>query len=296
VQTRTVDVAGTSVCVRGWGNEGAIPFVFWHGLGLGNNGSFLEVATPALVAAGVQPIALDAPGFGDSAALERDGYGGDRLVDFLWALIDALDLARPVVLAGHSWGGTLAIVAAARRPDETAALVLLDSGHIDPADSLEGNVEATFEELIAQLEAEEIPATWDDLVEILAQEGMGQPWTIAAWRHGVDVDDSGALRVKASFETLAAARIGLMQTRATEAWPTVAAAGIPTLLLLATEPEPVRERNAAAAERMRAAFPAADLRAVEGMSHDVFVDLGAEAGAVVADWLRSTGIAGRSAD
>lgn len=45
--------------------------------------------------------------------------------DDLIALLDSLD-APPVVLAGHSMGGTAAILAAAERPDRVSKLVLMD--------------------------------------------------------------------------------------------------------------------------------------------------------------------------
>ena len=45
--------------------------------------------------------------------------------DDLIALLDALD-GPPVILAGHSMGGTSALLAAAERPDRVAGLVLLD--------------------------------------------------------------------------------------------------------------------------------------------------------------------------
>jgi len=45
--------------------------------------------------------------------------------DDLIALLDALD-GPPVVLAGHSMGGTAALLAAAERPDRVSGLVLLD--------------------------------------------------------------------------------------------------------------------------------------------------------------------------
>ena len=73
----------------------------------------------------------------------------------------------------------------------------------------------------------------------------------------------------------------------------VAAAAIPTLVLLATEPPEQRQVNADAAARMRASVPHADVRPIGGMSHAVFADLGAGAGTVVADWLREQAHRGR---
>lgn len=53
----------------------------------------------------------------------RRGWADHR--DDLVALLDALD-GPPAVLAGHSMGGTSALLAAARRPDRVSKLVLLD--------------------------------------------------------------------------------------------------------------------------------------------------------------------------
>ena len=53
----------------------------------------------------------------------RRGWSDHR--DDLAALLDALD-GPPVVLAGHSMGGTSALLAAAERPDKVSKLVLFD--------------------------------------------------------------------------------------------------------------------------------------------------------------------------
>ncbi|RZJ47215.1 MAG: alpha/beta hydrolase [Brevundimonas sp.] len=53
----------------------------------------------------------------------RRGWGDHR--DDLASLLDTLD-GPPVVLAGHSMGGTSALLAAAERPDKVSKLVLMD--------------------------------------------------------------------------------------------------------------------------------------------------------------------------
>ncbi len=198
------------------------------------------------------------------------------------------------MLAGHSWGGTIAITAAARRPDDVAALVFFDSGHRDYADWPGASPDATIDDLVAELEAETMPATWDELAAILGAERLGQPWTLAAWREGFAETPDG-LQWLGTNEALAAARVGLMQGRASTAWPAIAAAGIPTLFLLATEPAEEREGNERCAEQLGEAIPQAEVRLIDGMRHAVFADLGAEVGVLVADWLRTAGIARQSA-
>ena len=75
----------------------------------------------------VASVALDLPGFGGATpepgqALGSPGYA-DRVEPVLDELIGA-EGGGPVVLAGHSFGGRVAVHLAARRPDAVAALVL----------------------------------------------------------------------------------------------------------------------------------------------------------------------------
>ena len=55
------------------------------------------------------------------------------------------------------------------------------------------NPDATIDELIAELEADPPPATWDELVALLAEHGLDQEWTLAAWREGFDVEPDGSI-------------------------------------------------------------------------------------------------------
>lgn len=76
-------------------------------------------------------IASDARGHGRTAALMPGDPPGERVewdvfaADLL-AIVDTVDPAAPWLLAGHSFGGTVSLLAAAARPDRVAGLVLLD--------------------------------------------------------------------------------------------------------------------------------------------------------------------------
>lgn len=291
MSARSVDVAGTRITVRCHGATDGVPFVFWHGLGHAGNGAFLDVAVPPLVAAGCATYAVNAPGFGGSAGLETGSYSIERLADMLWGTVDALGVSRPIV-SGHSWGGSIAVTAAAQRPGDVSALVLFDSGHLDYQDQPGARADATIAELLAELEADPVPDTWAELVATLSEHGLDRDWTLAAWREGFTIEPDGRIQRLATDGALAAASHGLMRARASDGWPAIAAADIPTLVLLATEPPEYREQNVQAGERMRAVVRHADIRPIDGMRHAVFADLGEQAGVIAGEWLREQGIAG----
>ena len=251
--------------------------MFWHGLGHAGNGAFLDVAVPPLVAAGCATYAVDAPGFGGSAGLETGSYSIERLADMLWGTVDALGVSRPIV-SGHSWGGSIAVTAAAQRPGDVSALVLFDSGHLDYQDQPGARADATIAELIAELEADPVPDTWDELVATLAEHGLDRDWTLAAWREGFD-DRTPTARIQrlATDGALAAAssRADARRGRAT-AGRRSPPQTIPTLVLLATEPPEYREQNAEAASGCVRSVRHADVRPIDGMRHAVFADLGAQ--------------------
>jgi pimeloyl-ACP methyl ester carboxylesterase len=69
-------------------------------------------------------LAVDLPGHGES-----DPSAAASVDDYAWAvegMVDTLGLG-PVIAAGHSLGGAVAIVLASRRPDAVRGLVLLSS-------------------------------------------------------------------------------------------------------------------------------------------------------------------------
>jgi pimeloyl-ACP methyl ester carboxylesterase len=87
-------------------------------------GSLAWAGVMPLVAARTRVIAYDRAGAGDSdpvAPLSLDGQIGD-----LTAVLQAAGGGRPVVVAGHSWGGLLAQLVALGHPELVAGLVLAD--------------------------------------------------------------------------------------------------------------------------------------------------------------------------
>ncbi len=129
----------------GTGAAGDAPLVvLLHGFG-GSTATWRDTA-PALAAGGAEVVAYDRPAFGFTervlddaldalrARLGVDLYGPDGQVALLDALLDTLldadgagadGAARPMVLVGHSAGGTLAAEYALRRPERLAGVVLV---------------------------------------------------------------------------------------------------------------------------------------------------------------------------
>lgn len=141
---RTVDVPGVRLAVRDWAPSSAgRPFLLVHGLA--SNARLWDGVARRLAAAGHRAISVDQRGHGLSDA-PAGGYDTDTCADDLAALVDVLDLGRPVV-AGQSWGGNVVLSLAARHPGVPAAVACVDGGWLRPRDRF-----ATFEECWAVLE------------------------------------------------------------------------------------------------------------------------------------------------
>ena len=101
------------------------PAVFLHGWGLDHK--VYKRALSRLVRAGLHVYAPALPGFGGTAALPRassslHGYG-----DWVASFLDAVGVADPVLVMGHSFGGGVAIELSHDHPRLVRALVLINS-------------------------------------------------------------------------------------------------------------------------------------------------------------------------
>ena len=120
---RTVDVDGARVRVLEAG-EGPL-LLFLHGWGLSPR-AYAE-GVLRLTAAGVRVLAPCLPGFGGSdgpglASVDLPAYA-DRVA----RLLDVLGVDEPVFVAGHSFGGGVALQLATDRPDRVRALTLVNA-------------------------------------------------------------------------------------------------------------------------------------------------------------------------
>ncbi len=117
----TVDLDGP-VAFREWEGPSDTTFVLLHGLG-GSHLSWIQAA-PGLAGLG-RVLALDMPGFGRSPRAGRP----TGLVDQQRLLHGFLESRTegPVVLAGNSMGGVVAILEATMQPDRVAGVILTSS-------------------------------------------------------------------------------------------------------------------------------------------------------------------------
>ncbi|MFC6838037.1 alpha/beta fold hydrolase [Halomarina ordinaria] len=99
------------------------PVVFVHGAVLDHSQWDAQVEA---LADEYTTVAYDVRGHGRTGGSARERYSVDLFAEDLAALVDALDLDRPVV-CGLSTGGCIAQVYAARYPERVSGLVLADT-------------------------------------------------------------------------------------------------------------------------------------------------------------------------
>jgi pimeloyl-ACP methyl ester carboxylesterase len=122
-----VDVGGVRLAYRAWGEADAPPVVLLHGIGGGGPGDWDTVAEQ--LADRWRVYAVDQRGHGRGERTST--YAIDLLVADVAGLLDALGLKR-VAVVGHSLGGVVAYLFAARFPERVEALVVEDAGLMYP--------------------------------------------------------------------------------------------------------------------------------------------------------------------
>jgi pimeloyl-ACP methyl ester carboxylesterase len=159
-----------------------VDVIFVHANGF-NGHTYRALLAP--LSAGLRVLAVDQRGHGSSRLAADPDHRRNwlDLRDDLLALLVALDQG-PVVLAGHSMGGTVSLLAAAAAPDKVRGLVLLD------------------------------PVIMPRIMAFYAH----MPWTSGAlWKHLPLVQ--GALRRRSVFDNREAAFLAYRGRGAFKTWP-----------------------------------------------------------------------------
>ena len=129
-----------------WVGEGAPAIVFLHE-GLGSRAMWRDFPAKLASALGMRGLVYSRPGYGKStprAAEERwePDFMHRQAHEVLPALLDALGVREPVWLYGHSDGGSIALLFAARFPQRVAG-VIAAAPHIFVEDLSVSSIEKT---------------------------------------------------------------------------------------------------------------------------------------------------------
>ncbi|HXQ54116.1 MAG TPA: alpha/beta hydrolase [Stellaceae bacterium] len=122
-ETGTVRSGDVTLFYRRFGTPGGLPVLIAHGANYYDSHDWIEVASA--LAGGREIVAYDMRGFGESSWSASKDYSHDAQLADVAALIDHLGWSKTVFM-GHSRGGGVALLAAARLEGRAAALVLVD--------------------------------------------------------------------------------------------------------------------------------------------------------------------------
>ncbi len=232
-----------------------IPVLLIHGLA--SNAHFWDGVGVCLAAAGHTSVAVDLRGHGQSAKTDH-GYDPATLVSDLCAVI-ASTVGRPVVVAGQSWGGDVALHLAAGAPEHVRGLVLVDGGFMV--------LRRTFPDWETAWKRLKPPTfanlTWAELRRGVEARFRGwPPEAVDAVLANFEESPEGTVRARLSVERH---RRILRHLWDDDAVALARVLRCPTVVLVATDGRPGRT---AAVEAFGAALTSGDVRWVEG-HHDL---------------------------
>jgi pimeloyl-ACP methyl ester carboxylesterase len=169
------------------------PLVLLHGVA---STSRIWLLIGPLLAERFRVFALDERGHGETDKPDS-GYDFATVVGDLAAFTDTLGLERPVV-AGHSWGGNVALEYAATHPERPAGLVLVDGGFLE----LSARPGMTWERAEEQMAPPDLThLTPQELVDMAKKWELGPIWSDeveAALLANFEATEEGTLRPRLS--------------------------------------------------------------------------------------------------
>jgi pimeloyl-ACP methyl ester carboxylesterase len=102
--------------------------------GVGSSSHIWDLTGPLLAEhLGARVVALDQRGHGESEQ-PSSGYDFPSVVDDLLGFMDAIEIAEPALLVGHSWGASVVLHFGVAHPDRTAGVALVDGGTSSPGE------------------------------------------------------------------------------------------------------------------------------------------------------------------
>ena len=253
-----VTIDGRRLYVRQWGPPDAPAVVLLHGI-IGNSHEWETVA--AHLAADRQVILPDQRGHG--ASDWADDYRAEGFVSDLTALTDELALDT-FDLVGHSLGGIVATLYAARPTSRARSLAILDIG----PDSLnDPDIAGGVREMLNTLAS----ATYPSVDEAVAAWMEGNPralptetrrWAVQCLRQNPD----GTCRWAFDAEHLTEF---VDDAPTLPLWTTLREISVPTLLVRGAESDLLTRETA---HRMTTALPNGRLVEIDNAAHDLGVE------------------------
>ncbi len=208
-----------------WGTKGT-PIICTHGMTA--NAMYFQALADAL-AQDHRVIAYDVRGRGDSDKPE-DGYSTPIYAADLAALIDELDLERPIVL-GHSLGAFISLYFAAHYPTKLSKLILIDAGAPLPWKTFDAQP-AWLKASISRI-GTPVPSFEEYTDRLKAAPFLGPYWNgylDTYFQHDVITNNDGSVVSKVYRQALFEEAEHANEARPEEQWAHVT---VPTLLLRA---------------------------------------------------------------
>lgn len=237
---------GDAPVVRGETAGEGTPIVLCHGITATRR--YVVHGSRALERAGHRVVSYDARGHGESdPAPDGEGYGYERLVDDLDAVVRAEVGEGRFVLVGHSMGAHTAVAYALRRPERLGGVVVVGPVY---AGQVTDAALAYWDGLSAALEADGI----DGFVAYIGREQGIDP----AWRDTVLRFTRERMLLHRHLDALVVALREVPRSRPFGALNDLAAIDLPALVVASYDgPDPGHPR--AVAEAYAEALPAARL-------------------------------------
>lgn len=222
-----------------------VPLILLHGLA--SQSHIFDLLAPRL-AENFRVLAPDQRGHGESAK-PSDGYDFKTICGDLNAFLDALNIKRAVI-AGHSWGGNVALYFAAHFPERVRALILIDGGFLD----LQAHAEMTWERTEKELAPPNLLGTpLEDFKQMLKQYAgaLWKPSVEKVILENFEIQSDNTIRPRLAYGNHMKILRALWEQRPTDYYPLVRC---PTLIVPAAN-EHVEDH--AWTERRRAQVAAA---------------------------------------
>jgi pimeloyl-ACP methyl ester carboxylesterase len=238
VQDHYITLRDMQFHYREWSRNGT-PLILLHGLA--SQSHIFDLVAP-LLAKNFRVITFDQRGHGESTKPD-DGYDFETVAQDLVAFLDALNIKRAII-AGHSWGGNVALYFAAHHPDRTRAIVLIDGGFLD----IQANSEMTWERTQVELAPPNLMGTPVETFKQRIKQFAGKLWkpsieTIVL--QNFEIQNDNTIRPRLSYERHMKILRSLWEQRPREFYPHIQC---PALLLPAEMPD---ENNHTWLERRR---------------------------------------------